>query len=447
MGNGVGVQASQFDKLSRGDISQFDDIEKRCKRGFYHTRTDEFRQELRDAIKRSRIDILEVLLSSGCVAQGIYPLHLAATYGSVDSMELLISAGYSATSLDSHSRTPLHCCAQCRTPEGPTCADYLCFQNKKALVMRDMEGCTPLLTSVSRQNVPVVRVLLQHGAKAVSITDKRGRSPRDVALESQNQELIDAVVGKKGAAQEVKKTKEQKQVDEARIMAVWEKFFENCFLTMEAEASQDAGLMYDRASVQHIAQQQQRDLHSSGGGRDNKVAVYAHARYQDPSLYDEAAGLSDHVAAWFDWKLCSNLTEPDGEEYYVINTSTYSSKWLSALVMEYSYAIKKTQRSYLRMESFECSTKSGRHSVNVKDDEVEYPLTAEDLFQQGWISFYDVEHNECYWMQLATGRCEKYLPIGDDYDNVVNLGLEFYEDDIQWVRPNQVSDFIIYHFS
>lgn len=220
MGNGAGVQVTQFEKLSKLDISHFDDIERRCKRGFYTTHTDEFRQDLKNAIKRSRIDILEVLLTSASMATEIYPLHLAATYGSLDSLELLISAGYSATALDANRRTPLHCSSLCRAPGSNSCADFLALQNKKALIMRDVDGSTPLAIAASRQNVAVVDVLLQHGPKAAAITDKKGRTPYAIATQLQNEDLMMILGGKKESGKEVKKTKEQQQIDEARIMQV-----------------------------------------------------------------------------------------------------------------------------------------------------------------------------------------------------------------------------------
>ena len=219
MGNGAGVQAAHFERLTAADVTQYEDIERRCKRGFYNRHTDEFRQDMRDAIKRSRLDILEALLGSGCAVTGVYPLHLAATYGSTDCLELLVAAGYSATSLDSHGRTPLHCCAQCRTPQASSCAEYLALQNKKAMVLRDNDGATPLLTAVSRQNIPVVQILMQLGASAASITDKKGRTPASVAANFDNQELSRVLNG--GNKAEAKKSKEQQKIDEARIMQVF----------------------------------------------------------------------------------------------------------------------------------------------------------------------------------------------------------------------------------
>ena len=192
-------------------------------------------------------------------------------------------------------------------------------------------------------------------------------------------------------------------------------------------------MIYDKASVEHIAHQQNTQNRSGGWGDSNNFSM---SELKDPGIYEDSiAELSDHVIAWFDWILCSNQTEPDGEEYYAINVHSYYSKWLSELVIEYSYAIKNKSKNDMRLESFGTSSKSGKYK---NESEIEYPVTAEQVFQEGWIGFFDAEINECYWMQLSTGRCEMYLPIGDDYDNVVNLGLEFYDGDTQWVRPNQV---------
>ena len=233
---------------------------------------------------------------------------------------------------------------------------------------------------------------------------------------------------------------------------VWEKFFENCFLSLEAEANQDSGLMYDKASVAHISQQQQSYKHDKKNV--NGISSHDYDAYRNEFMgvkvqekMDMHVELSDHVSAWFDWILCTNQTEADGEEYYCLNRHSYYSKWLSELVMEYSYAVKKSkQKSDLQLESFGGSTKSGKYEQLQGQQQPEYPLTAEQLFQEGWIPFFDVESNSCYWLQLSTGRCENYLPIGDDYDNVINLGLELYEEDNQWVRPNQVNFLISFLF-
>ena len=222
---------------------------------------------------------------------------------------------------------------------------------------------------------------------------------------------------------------------------------------MEAEATHDAGLMYDKASISQITMQQHKGKESGHEVLGSKSTSHAYESYRREFMAEGAveAGsftedpneLSDHICTWFDWILCSNQTELDGEQYYVLNRHSYYTKWLSEVLVEYSYAFRNDRKSNLKLESFG-STKYDRPKRSNKEEEEEpiYPLTAEQLFQDGWIAFFDVEVNECYWMQLATGRCERYLPIGDDYDNVVNLGLEFFDDDPQWVRPNQVKSIL-----
>lgn len=213
MGNGAGVYATQYGSLTESDLLQFQDIERRCKRGFYVNHPAEFRQDIKDAIKRNRIDILEILLSSGCIAPDTYPLHIAATYGSVDSVELLVSAGFSAKSVDLHGRTPLHCAALCREVDSVACVDYLVYQYKKAISSRDKEGSTPLLIAAQRTNIPVVKKLLQHGADA-SAVDRRGRSSLTFAKEAQSEELIQLLESSST------KAKLLQEIDQKRIMEV-----------------------------------------------------------------------------------------------------------------------------------------------------------------------------------------------------------------------------------
>ncbi len=101
MGNSAGVL--QYQKLSNRDVEQFNDIDRRVRRGYYRDHSDDYNQDLRSAIKNSRIDILEILLACNDKDPNkIQPLHIAATYGNMESVELLISAGYSVTATDSH---------------------------------------------------------------------------------------------------------------------------------------------------------------------------------------------------------------------------------------------------------------------------------------------------------------------------------------------------------
>jgi hypothetical protein len=101
---------------------------------------------------------------------------------------------------------------------------------------------------------------------------------------------------------------------------------------------------------------------------------------------------------------------------------------LNELASEYSYLINNSDS--LKLQSFSVD-------ASAQSKELSYPLTIDQLLEEGWIAFFDTDSNESYWMQLVSGRCERYLPVGDDLDNVINLGLEISDTDPQWVRPNQ----------
>jgi hypothetical protein len=417
MGNGAGVyQPRALEALNQRDIDEFDDIDRRCRRGYYQNHPEDYRQTLRAAIKNSRIDILETLLSCHDKSADIYPLHMAATYGVLECTELLITAGYSPTSVDSNGRSPLHCCAACNSGEAVICAEYLINFGKKALKMKDISGSTPLAIAVSRNHVEMVRLLLKFGS-SLTYADKRGKTVVDLAKESTSDEIKSLLGVHPSSSAARTQAKVSSAIDEARIMQVWEKFFENAFLALEAES--EYGVIADRGTFDTVTKRNAPKSPAMYSGelsdRDSRNSG------REPSM------LAEDAVSWFDWVLCpAGAYSNEVDQYYVVCKQGYYTKWFSELADEFSYVLQ-SDRGDLRLESF-----SG-----IESSEKQYPMTCEEAFLGGWITFFDEDANECYWMQLSTGRCERYLPLGDDTENVINLGLEFYEMDSQWVRPNQ----------
>ena len=101
MGNGASVHQNasvsksasvQQNKIEFRVNDDFRTIEKLCNRGYFASHTESYKDEFERAIRVSQLDNLEVLIKVG-LTRDLYPLHLAAKHGSIDSVELLVSAG------------------------------------------------------------------------------------------------------------------------------------------------------------------------------------------------------------------------------------------------------------------------------------------------------------------------------------------------------------------
>lgn len=417
--------------------SDFDAVESLARSRYYLTHPDDFREALRQAVRSSRVDIVEILLPVLNVMhdETIRPLHMAASHGSIDCVDLLLSAGFSATQTDSMGRTPLHCAAAA-TPASAgaddgvvLCAQALVAAEKKAVKMRDVSGATPLSVACSRQNIGIASVLVQAGA-STSATDNRGRSPLDYAVEHKNLDLQGVLLGKDlrreaELSRELGRGGRSGTVDEKRIMEVWERFFENAFRSFADEADADAGLLVDEDALRSMEKR-----HKQGGGRTNveqerrkggKAIASTPAAHVETELEVDSVDLylDELVSSWFEWILCFDESQ---QEYFVIHRYEYSTMWLPDFLEYYN------------------------DSSSPPIQESDLPHTCYLAFQDRWMQYYDDSINQCYWFQIYTGRCEHYLPLGHDYDAVVAGGMEVYEEEGGggeeedrgvWVRPGQ----------
>jgi hypothetical protein len=349
---------------------------------------------------------------------------MAASYGSIDCVELLLSAGFNATQTDSVGRTPLHCAAAAIPggSDGPN-GDLLCTQallaaGKKAINMRDTTGATALSVACSRQKLGVAAALVQAGASP-STVDRRGRSPLDYAIECKNLDLQGILLGK-DLRKEAEFSRElalscRSDVDERRIMQVWERFFENVFRSFAEECDLDDGFVFDSQGLQSIEERHRRgekaEINSGRVGKKTTASV--------PIEVDAVTVCWDElVSSWFEWLLCFDEAHQD---YVVIHRYEYNVMWLSEFLEYYN----DFSPAY--------------------DDGSGIPRTCYSACKDRWMQYYDPLSNQCYWFQIHSGRCEHYLPLGHDYDSVVAAGLELYEEKAEndnvevgvWVRPSQ----------
>lgn len=120
---------------------------------------------------------------------GMTALHLAAHIGHHEVVAFLCSVGAQANTRDVRGRTPLM--EACELAHGPVFLHLIDHLGERGLDERDREGMTALHYAAAggdgmKEYVSMVLMLLFQGADP-NIRDNRGRTPRDVAEEEQNQ--------------------------------------------------------------------------------------------------------------------------------------------------------------------------------------------------------------------------------------------------------------------
>ncbi len=122
---------------------------------------------------------------------GFTPLHLAAFFGRIPVVELLLSLGAPVNEV-SHNPSelrPLHSAVAHRQPQ-------VALEISRALVAAGADvnatqhgGWTPLHAAALHGNLPLVRLLLEAGAKAGAKNDT-GQTPADLAKTKNHKEVI-----------------------------------------------------------------------------------------------------------------------------------------------------------------------------------------------------------------------------------------------------------------
>jgi hypothetical protein len=270
--------------------------------------------------------------------------------------------------------------------------------------------------------VGVAAALVQAGASSRT-EDHRGRSPLDYAIESKNIDLQSLLLGK-DLKKEAELSRElalprRSEVDERRIMQVWERFFENAFKTFVEECDLDDGLVVDHQGLRSLEQRhRQGGAAGPGSGSDaGRAGKETKTHEETPIEVDAVLFYWDElVSSWFDWILCFDESQ---QEYFVIHRYEYNVMWLSEFLEYYDDSwLAPTEASGL-------------------------PRTCYLACKDRWMQYYDPCANQCYWFEIYSGRCEHYLPLGQDYDAVVAAGLEPYEevgngeDRALWFMPCQ----------
>ena len=143
----------------------------------------ELGKKLLESARNGDVEEVMELISTGAPFTtdwlGASPLHYAAQYGHVETVQCLLNAGIAKDARTKIERTALHVAAQ----EGHIDTVNALVSFGADVDAKDMLRMTPLHWAVQRGHRAVMELLLENGAD-VSIVNKFDKSPIDVAYGS-----------------------------------------------------------------------------------------------------------------------------------------------------------------------------------------------------------------------------------------------------------------------
>lgn len=133
-------------------------------------------EALQVATANERIDEMRALIDQGIDINARIPtimsgqssetaLHLAATYGLVQSAELLVASGAARDLLDGTDMTPLMCACCCGGPDGSRIALLLLAAGADATIVRRSDDMTALKFAANECEPEVIKALIDNGAE------------------------------------------------------------------------------------------------------------------------------------------------------------------------------------------------------------------------------------------------------------------------------------------
>jgi len=495
MGNSAGVLSSEFKTV--------DDL---CASGYFQQpgHLSEYSDAMSEAIKSGALDVIEVLLVGGnSRLLDPSPMILAAQFNQLETLELLCSAGFDVDVKDSNGDTALHKCAASNKygiGESGHCGAYLALQGGvRVLTIRNKNGETCFHIASQANNLHFMHsVLSVLNAKTMQkvlkmVDSSQGLSCRDMAkykghgdmVTLINQFLFDDGYGNSVYIAESKKYKKSKEVDPARLMAVWEKFFENAAKIMMADemAYAGSGVMFDNEGYTEAANQVGRAImppstapskyddgyagnynnDGSLSSRSNKSRLnsarsgygqYEGANYNDGSLSSRSIKGKLNSARDNSSKLNSARSGYDGgtlvddnDAKYLDAYSNYDVSTARSHTSNKSSGGKKSARS-IDFHTQEQEQEQEHHSYrNLHENE-----TLEEAIQkwfyytlvytsdEGYDNYYiyDAYSGESIWLQdfinMHSGQDKPMLPNLDDPNDQYNAQM----------APTNVSDMVKY---
>ena len=377
---------------------------------------DDFKIVFLQAVVEEKLDCLELMLVWGrdLMNTSIFPVHLAAREGKLEALELFISAGLlsSAEQLNDHGESPLHCCATNRSLDSALCASLLVQHGKlSALRVKSVpqeDSCFHV--AAAHNNARFVQSALSslEGAsksdlqKLLAQKNAAGRTPYSVSKASilQNNDVLEVFE----SIRQQQTALYDQVFDQARIMAVWERFFENAARKMAGEDFVDVDRNEDADPLQSQL--------IGDGGRALKIVKSVQSAVIDEITLEFSSKMRDF------WQhiLCFE----GGHAWYVIHKMNGESLWLSDFLRKWSsffYSPGELQR----LES------SGR-------DHAQLPTSIASASRGAWMNYFDHVSSHSFFMNVRTWKVEQYLPLGTGASDV---GLICYGDS-EWVETDQL---------
>jgi hypothetical protein len=465
MGNGVGKLPAE---ALESPLSTFRYLETLCKQGYFIENPTDYEVAVREAIRMGQLDILEILLASGNVKNlQHYPLHTAIQHGQIDVLELLVSAGFDVayTSNLEQGMTSLHVAANIRGNKlAASCAAYIaCRGGVRLAKFRTSEGYTAFHMAALKGNV----MFLEHVLPCYSQSDitqilkmpsREGHLARALAHERGDRDvtsLMDAYTyGTTAASGNTNPRAATGPVNEARMMQVWEAFFENamkrmismesngCELLMVDPDGMSTAMNNVRGHSMNVAKDvpldrwEWGDDRSSGGGTltDSEPAAPG-SRYRSQynirkngssssieATFDRGNGLGSSsvisklndkkiieqeiqslVMHWF--APCLVYDSSSGtDQYYMLNRSgNGESMWLAQWLYEtyHRYNQNSVQPTPTKLQLAEITN-------------ARLPRMVIEAIKLGWVTYFDRVSNSCMWLNVHSWAVQWVLPLGGD---------------------------------
>jgi len=430
MGNGA--TAGYAPELLKSPQAAFKYVEDLCRSGHFHKPANggDFATAIASAIRASHLDVLEVLLVSGNVRSlEVPPIVTAVSAGQLDALELLVSAGFDvAQTHDSSCSTALHVAAKSKSENSCACGAYLALRGSERLGrFRTTEGYTAFHVAVMKGNAIFLRYVLpcysgQQVNALLSLPDREGRRPRALAVLLGNAEVIQVLDQYSSsdrndfqAAALSLQIQRRKPVDEARMMAVWETFFENAMKMCLAREMQE-----ERANAANAPKKKRQaetygnsnydiDILEDVDGVDQwawttstkGVVIQDTPATRRAAAAEKAAAIEAAIMYWFDHVLMHRFRDGSDQYFFLRKSSGNGSEavWLE----EHIY------NSYHLHAQLTVQPTPSREIT-----EARLPRLVVDSVRLGWVTFYEAMSNRCLWLNVHTWRCENTLPLGGD---------------------------------
>lgn len=215
--------------------------------------------------------------------------------------------------------------------------------------------------------------------------------------------------------------------DQARIMQVWEKFFENAFQVMLVRE-----VDLDTMDCRLVEDYRSSGSDSNGNNDDDDEEE----ENDNGARGGEVFECGEDIMQWYSWLLCFGkqhhnhqraTTDAIADAYFVLNMFDTEQPAL-------------TYSEHLATQYATCDFEIDYGKVSI--DYTEYPTSLDAAMRQGWMFYFDLDSNCTVWLHLPSGVKEPLLPLGglaEEAGAVARLGCQVYDQDPSWVYAYQLA--------